>query len=100
LKGGVLIPIRNFIKKYIAARDIISPIIQKGLSIPTSAQGILLFDFINPKEAGVVDENFMIYQCEKAHYSNDYKFKNIISPIEETLLTTNNDGVIKSDPCK
>ena len=41
LKGGIFMPIRNFIKRKITGGDIIAPILEKGLSIPTSAVGIL-----------------------------------------------------------
>jgi RHS repeat-associated protein len=99
-KGGVFIPIRNFIKKNITAGDIMAPIIEKGLSIPISFQGILVFDFLNPKEAGVSDENLLMYEWDKANYPNNDKFNIKIPSIVDTLLTPTNDVVIKSEPCK
>jgi hypothetical protein len=100
LKGGILIPIRKFIKKNISGGDIIAPIIEKGLSIPTSAGGILVFDFLNPSEAGIGDETYLIHQWEKTHYPN-IDDSNIQQPsVVDTLKVPKGDVVIESDPCK
>jgi len=100
LKGGILIPIRIFIKKKISGRDIISPIIGKGLSIPTSVSSILLFDFFNPKEAGVIDEEFLTYQWEKTHYPNSSNL-NVQNPSSVDIFSKPMDDVVKySEPCK
>jgi len=100
LKGGILIPIRKFFKNNIGGGDIIAPIIENSLSIPTSAAGILLFDFLNPKEAGVGDEKFLMYQWEKKNYPNDSNFNIKTTSIVDTLSTPTHDVVIKSEPCK
>jgi RHS repeat-associated protein len=98
LKGGILIPIRNFIKKNFGAGDVISTIIEKSVSIPTSVFGVLVYDFLNPKEAGVGDEVWLIYQWEKEHYPDN--FLNIKPlPIEERLIVPYDDVVIIAEPC-
>ena len=100
LKGGVLIPIRNFIKKNISGGDIIAPIIAKGLSIPTSAAGILAFDFLNPSEAGIGDETYLIHQWEKAYYPNVDDFNIQLPSGLDTLKIPIGDLVIEPEPCK
>jgi hypothetical protein len=77
----------------------ISPIIEKGLSIPTSTVGILIYDFLNPKEAGVGNEAWLIYQWEREHYpdNSNLNFKGL--PIEERLILPYDDVVIKAEPC-
>jgi RHS repeat-associated protein len=62
LKGGALIPIVKFLKKYVKGGDIIGPIVQKALSIPLTPIAILTYDFLNPRPAGVPDEDFLLYQ--------------------------------------
>jgi RHS repeat-associated protein len=99
LKGGVFIPIRNFIKRNITGGDIIAPILKKGLSIPTSVVGILTYDYLNPKEAGVASEEFLIYQWEKTHYPEDSNFNIHVPSIIDTISALNNDSEIKAEPC-
>ena len=99
LKGGVFIPIRNFIKRNITGRDIIAPIIGKGLSIPTSAVGILTYDYLNPKEAGVSNEEFLIYQWEKMHNQKDSNSNIQLPSIVDTIPKLNYDSEIKAEPC-
>jgi len=100
LKGGAFIPIRYFIKRNITGGNIIAPILEKGLAIPTSVFGILTFDYLNPKVAGDVSEEFLIYQWEKTHYPNSNDF-NIQPPsVIDTLTVPVGDTVLESEPCK
>ena len=99
LKGGIIIPIRNLIKRTVGASDVISPIIEKGFSVPTSTGGILIYDFLNPKEAGVSNEAWLIYQWEKEHYPDNSNLNFRPLPIEERLKLPYDDAVIKADPC-
>ncbi|MEJ2285993.1 MAG: RHS repeat-associated core domain-containing protein, partial [Desulfobacterales bacterium] len=100
LRGGIIIPIRTLIKKNLTGWDVITNIIGKGLSIPTSVFGILVFDALNPTEANFVNERFLIYQWEQIHSSNndDYYFR---LPSMEDLLTLPIDReVIRGEPCQ
>lgn len=99
LKGGIIRPIRNLIKRNVGAGDIISPIIEKGLSIPTSSVGILIYDFLNPKEAGISNKSWMIYQWEKEHYTDGSNLNFVPLLIEDKLILPNNELVIKAEPC-
>ncbi len=47
-----MIPIRQAIKKNVTTKDIISPIIEKGLSIPVTPAAVILF-IMGPKDVGV-----------------------------------------------
>jgi RHS repeat-associated protein len=100
LKGGIFIPIRNFIKRNITGGDIIAPIIGKGLSIPTSVVGILTYDYLNPKEAGVASEEFLIYQWEKMHNPEDSNFNIQFPSMLDTISTINDDSEINAEPCE
>jgi hypothetical protein len=93
-------PIRNLIKKNVGGGDIIAPIIGKGLSIPTSAAGILAFDFLNPSEAGIGDETYLIHQWEKAYYPSINDFDIQLPSVVDTLKVPIGDVVIESEPCK
>jgi RHS repeat-associated protein len=77
LKGGIIRAIREFMKRNIKGGDIIAPIIEKGLSIPTSAAGILIYDYLNPTDAGVAHEDFLIYQ---------YYNKDVVLPRAEDMF--------------
>jgi len=85
--GGILIPIREFIKRNVKGGDIIAPIIEKGLNIPTSPFAILLYDYLNPAQLNV-GEDFLIYQ-----HSNS-----LPPSIDDTLSIPIEE--IKADPCK
>ena len=99
LKGGIFIPLRNFIKRNITGGDIIAPIFKKGLSIPTSAVGILTYDYLNPKEAGVASEEFLIYQWEKMHNPEDSNINIQLPSMIDTIPTTINDEEMRAAPC-
>jgi RHS repeat-associated protein len=60
LKGGALIPIRAWLKKNLGADSIIGSILQEGIDIPLTPSGILLYDFLNPRDAGIPNEDFFI----------------------------------------
>jgi RHS repeat-associated protein len=60
LKGGVLIPIRTWIKKNLGADSLITSILQEAIDIPLTPSSILLFDFLNPSDAGIPNEDFFI----------------------------------------
>jgi RHS repeat-associated protein len=60
LKGGALIPIRTWLKKNLSANSLIGSILQEAIDIPLTPSGILLFDFLNPADAGVPNEDFLI----------------------------------------
>ena len=94
LNGGIMIPILKFIKKNAKGRDIIAPIIKRGLNIPTSPFGVLIYDYLNPREAGVVDEDSLIYQ----HYNNNLDYP--LPKIQNTLSIPIEEERIKADPCK
>jgi RHS repeat-associated protein len=59
--GGILIPIRNWIKKSVKGGEFISDLIGKVADIPTSPAAILLYDFLNPREGNEGEEEFMEY---------------------------------------
>jgi RHS repeat-associated protein len=60
LKGGALIPIRTWLKKNLSPDSIIGSILQEAIDIPLTPSGILLFDFLNPRDAGIPNEDFFI----------------------------------------
>jgi RHS repeat-associated protein len=60
LKGGALIPIRTWLKKNLSPDSIIGSILQEAIDIPFTPSGILLFDFLNPRDAGIPNEDFFI----------------------------------------
>ena len=93
LKGGALIPIRNAIKKNATGWDIISPILETGLAIPTSVVGILTFDYLNPTEAGVTNEDFLKEKVQRPNI-NDFNVQSVI----DRLKVPANDTEIK--PCE
>jgi hypothetical protein len=59
--GGILIPIRNWIKRSVKGGEFISDLIGKVADIPTSPAAILLYDFLNPREALEGEEGSMEY---------------------------------------
>ncbi len=60
LKGGALIPIRTWLKKNLSPDSIIGSVLQEAIDIPLTPSGILLFDFLNPRDAGIPNEDFFI----------------------------------------
>ncbi len=50
-KGGILMPIRIFLKKHMGADDILGPIFERALSIPYTPLGVFLY-IMSPTDAG------------------------------------------------
>ena len=65
LLRGILIPIRRVIKSNMNWLDLVTTILAKGLRFPLSPYNILSYDYYNPRPAGVVDEDLLIYQHNK-----------------------------------
>jgi len=65
LKGGILIKINKLLKDNLSGNDILMPILEKGASVPLTPLSILLYDFFNPSEAGVPNEEMLM------DYDND-----------------------------
>jgi uncharacterized protein RhaS with RHS repeats len=61
LKGGLLIPIRKLIKKNVSGQNIVGTYIEKTFNVPTSPYAIIVYDFLNPREAGIPSEIEMQY---------------------------------------
>jgi RHS repeat-associated protein len=67
LKGGILIPIRKAIKDAFRGNkwveflgDTVGKVIQKFINIPLTPTGILLYDYFNPRQAGVPNEEDLL----------------------------------------
>ena len=59
--GGILIPIRNWIKKSVPGGELISDLVGEVVDLPTSPLGILLFLFGNPTGLNEDNEGMMEY---------------------------------------
>ena len=94
LQGGILIKIIKAIKKNVKVGDIIPPIIEKGLNLPLTPLSVPAYLLLNPKEVGVVNEDFLIYQ-----HNNDYPDFSL-PEIIDTLSNPIGKEQIKADPCE
>jgi RHS repeat-associated protein len=101
LKGGILIPIRNLIKKNINWWDVtFDPVLEQVLGMSTNPWLAIAWNFIFPTEAGIPDEESLLrYFLEKP----DYQYQYDPSLLDDNLLLwkmQNSDPKITSgDPC-
>ncbi len=54
--GGFFIPLRKAIQKYVDPGDLILGICEKVSKVPLSPFWILVYDYLNPNDAGIPDE--------------------------------------------
>jgi RHS repeat-associated protein len=99
LRGGILLPIRRLIKKNVTGEDIIFQVFEKSLNIPTSFYGIIVYDFLNPAEAGIPNEleYLKLWNARHANYKTDPQLPTPIYP--EVFLIYTGEEKISGERC-
>ncbi len=103
--GGILIPIRNWIKRSLKGGEFILDLIGEVGDIPTSPSAILMYDFLNPREGNIGEEGFMEYwrmrqRLEEINYKFDPdEYLKTQKWILEEMLNRSQEPQIRA-PCK